>query len=96
MSALTRNIPTNRSTALSNVSAQVVAANAGRNGLIIQNCDASIVIAINLTGAAAVVNGAGSLTMAAGATLLLDTLVPTSAIQAISASGTPNITILEF
>lgn len=56
--------------------------------LVIHNASASTAIAVNLSGGDAVVNGAGSITLAAGATMYLDTVVPTNKITAIAASGT--------
>lgn len=78
---------TNRSIAnLSGASEQLMAANAARRILIVQNVAANP-MAINLTGGAAALNTAGSINIPAGGSITLDNFPPTSAINII---GTVN------
>ncbi len=78
---------TNRSIAnLSGASEQLMAANANRRTLIIQNVAANP-MAVNLTGGAAALNTAGSINIAAGGSLVLEGTVPVGAINII---GTAN------
>ena len=58
--------------------------------LVIHNASTATAIAVNLSGGTAAINTAGSITMAAGATMYLDTSIPSNAITVIAASvGTP-------
>lgn len=63
------------------------------NALYIHNASATAAIAVNLTGGAAVINGAGSMTLNPGGYLLLDTALPTNNINAIAASASTPITV---
>lgn len=78
---------TDRSVALTGASDLLMAANANRKLLIVQNVDATHPLAINLTGAAAVLNGLGSMTIPAGGIIILDTVVPTAAIHVIGTAA---------
>lgn len=75
--------------ALSTASSTIVAARPGRRRVTIKNMDASIVITVNSSIAAATATG---FPIAAGATLTLDT---SAVITAIAASGTPSVAYIE-
>src|SRR5262249_24260770 len=96
-SALTKSPIVDASAALSGTSAVVLAENPTRQFLFLANTDASIVIwvRVNQAGAtsAAAANAAGSFSLAAGAHKEISEFVPTGAISAIAASGTPNLTV---
>lgn len=78
---------TDRSIAnLAGTSETLMAANASRRLLIVSNAGATAV-AVNLTGGTAALNTAGSVTLAAGGSLVLDTYPPTSAITVIGTAA---------
>lgn len=78
---------TNRSiAALSGASEVLMPANANRRILVINNVSANKV-AVNLTGGAAVIDSNGSITIAAGGSLILDTYPPTGAITIIGTAA---------
>lgn len=84
---------TNRSIAnLSGASEQLMAANANRRILIISN-EGATSIAVNMIGGAASLNTAGSITIAAGGSITLDTYPPTGAINII---GTLNADVTAY
>lgn len=84
---------TDRSIAnLSGASEQLMAANANRRILIVQNVGATD-IAINLTGGAAAINTAGSITIGSGGSITIDNYPPTSAINII---GTLNADVTAY
>ena len=64
-----------------------------RNFLMVANPDASITVWVNFAGGTAVANGAGCTELTAGQNVFFETFVPTNAITARAASGTPNLTI---
>lgn len=75
---------TDRSIAsLSGASENLMAANANRRSLTINNINAANPIAVNLTGGAAALNTAGSITLLAGASLVFDQFPPSGAITVI-------------
>jgi len=87
---------TDRSLALSTTSATILAANPSRHSIIMQNTDASISIGIRPGGSAASIGAAGTLTLAAGASITFEgPNCPQDAFTAIAASGTPVLTIWE-
>lgn len=93
MSAISPSI-TDRSTSATTSSAAVLAANPQRRALLIQNIS-SVNVGIS-TGTAAI-GTAGTLTLAAGASLAFDgPTCPQDAFNAISASGTAPLTIWEI
>lgn len=73
-----------------------VAANSGRLALVIHNVDAAEALYVNLVGTA-VVDGAGGIKLAAGATLIFDGsgIVPTNAVSVIAATTGHKFTIYE-
>ena len=75
--------------ALTTASSTIVSARPGRRRVTIKNMDASIVITVNSSIAAATATG---FPIAAGATLTLDTA---AVITAIAASGTPSVAYIE-
>lgn len=76
-------------------SATMVAANAARRYLMIQNNDALIDIWVRLDGAAAAVNGSGSIKIPANGTYELQGYVPNGAITAVAASANANVAVVE-
>lgn len=89
---------TDRSTSsLTTSSAQVLAANVSRNVLIIFNPSLVYSVAISLSGTAAVIGGAGSITIPAGQAYSFESnTVPSNAINAISENAsTTKLTIWE-
>jgi hypothetical protein len=77
---------TDRSLALSGSSEQLMAANASRRVLVMQNVGATAA-AVNLTGGAAALDTAGSVELAAGEKLVLDSYPPTGAITVIGTAA---------
>jgi hypothetical protein len=84
---------TNRSIAnLSGASEQLMPANANRRVLIVSN-EGATAVAVNIVGGAAALNTAGSITIAAGGNIVLDTYPPTGVINII---GTLNADVTAF
>lgn len=84
---------TDRSIAnLTGASQALMAANADRKILVINNVGATSV-AVNLTGGAAVIGGAGSITLLTNGTLVLDSYPPTGIINII---GTLNADVTAY
>lgn len=83
---------TDRSGSAATSSGQIIAANAARRGLNIQNVGANN-IGINEFGGAAVIGGAGTYTLAPGASMNIRT---NRAIFAIAATGATAFTATEF
>jgi len=80
--------------AVTNASAQLLAAKAGRRLLMIQNKDATGNVYITLNGAAATVGN--GIQIAPGSSLILDVYAPTSAINAIGdVANNPNVVVVE-
>lgn len=88
MASLTAALIDRSSSAITNTSTQVAAANTGRNYLLIHNPSA-----VDMTvrfGAAAVHGGAGGIKLASGGSTLIfegDGFVPSQTVNVISASG---------
>lgn len=79
---------------VTNASGTLAAANASRKLLIVQNNDASGVIYVNLSGAAA--TAANGVKIPAGGVLLLDSVVPSGAVTAIgSIASNSNVVVVE-
>lgn len=71
-------------------SVTLLAADGNRTFLFIANGHATQTVGVNLSGGTALIGGAGTITLAAGGSLLFDFGVPTNAITAIaSGSATP-------
>jgi len=86
---------TDRSATLSNSSSTVLAANPSRHSLIMQNTG-TVEVGIRPGGSAASIGAAGTLTLAAGASITFEgPNCPQDAFTAIAASGTPVLTIWE-
>lgn len=84
---------TDRSIAnLSGASENLMAANANRRVLVVSN-ESVTPIALNLTGGVAALNTAGSITIAAGGSITLDTFPPTALIKII---GTLNADVTAY
>jgi len=78
---------TNRSLALAGAaSQQLMAANAARKILIVSN-PAATPIAVNLIGGAAVLNGAGSITLPQNGSIIIDTSPPNGIINVIGTNA---------
>jgi hypothetical protein len=78
-------------------SAQGVAGHT-RNFLLIQNAAASATIAFAFGATAAVINGAGSITLVAGASIRFtqaDGLVPNDALNFIASGSSTPVTVIE-
>lgn len=76
-------------------SAQLLAANAARRFLMVQNNDATAIVYLNLTGAAAAV--AGGVNLSPGGSLVLDVALTGAAINAIAnvATAAGAVTVVE-
>lgn len=75
-------------------SAQVCPANPTRSALFVYNPSLTATIAISPTGLAAVINGAGSITLPPGVGIELDGF--TTALLAIATAASTPITVWEF
>lgn len=73
-------------TNLTGASEELMPANANRRFLLISN-EGATAIAVNMIGGAAALNTAGSITIAAGGSITLDTYPPTGAINIIGTAG---------
>lgn len=79
------------------VSVQVASQNITRNGLYVYNPSLAATIAISPSDAAAVINGAGSITLGPGIGITLGADLPyLNGLNAIASSGSTPITIWEF
>lgn len=80
--------------AITGASAQLLAANASRKFLMIQNRDLAVTAYLNFAGAAATV--AGGVKLAPGASILFDACTPSAAVFVIgSAAGSVDLVALE-
>lgn len=96
MSTQTRRAFTNRSGIFGVASTQLMASNAARNGLFIQNVHATATAAVNLVGGTAALNTANSMMLLPGGAILLDNAVPTAAINVITSDAAGQITAYEW
>lgn len=87
-------VPVNTAKTVTNVSGQLLAANASRQYLLIQNKDPSGILYVNFgAGAATVANG---VQIAPGGSYELDCVVPTTAVQCIgSIASNANVLVVE-
>lgn len=90
--ALSKNSNSGNST-LSTATSEVLPANGGRVGLALTNTDASIVMSVSFGEDAVATEG---IVLGGGDTVVLDNVVPTQAVNAIAASGTPVLAYTEF
>jgi hypothetical protein len=88
----TSSTPTVTTVAVTTSSTSVLAANASRKGLILSNVGANNIY-INWAGGAATNN---QMLMTPSSTLVLDRLVPATAITAIAATATTNLSVTEL
>ena len=80
-------------TSLTGSSQQALAKNGNRQFLLIENTG-SASIGVNLTGGTAAIGGAGTLTIVAGGSIMLDHVVPQNAITVIGTAAQP-VAIIE-
>lgn len=96
----TTTVPTNAPATVSaktvtNSSAAFLTASAATTFLLIKNEDAAASIALNFANGTAVLNTAGNITLAPGASITFDSsFVPTGAITAISSAATSPATVI--
>lgn len=77
------------------ISGQMVAANAARRYLLIQNNDTALDIWIRHDGGAAAVNANGSIKIPPGGSYELQGYAPTGAIMAIAGTANANVSVVE-
>lgn len=80
-------------TSLTGASQTAIALNGNRLFLLIEN-SGNANIGVNLTGGTAAIGGTGTITIAAGGSLILDVFCPQNPITVIGTAGQP-VTIIE-
>jgi hypothetical protein len=73
---------------LTGSSQQALALNGGRQFLAIENTG-NANVGVNITGGTAAIGGSGTITIAAGGSIILDRWVPQNAINVIGTAGQP-------